>query len=93
MCRQQFAYHAIVACVAAGTGIAIVPESVLATVQSAQVVVHPLPKVLGEVTTPLIWCTGEAAASEFVFRELTRKPPARSTRAEVSKAGPLSSFR
>ena len=29
-------YHAIVACVAAGTGIALVPESVLATVQKAR---------------------------------------------------------
>jgi hypothetical protein len=35
-----------VACVASGTGVAIVPESVLATVQSALVARHDIPKVL-----------------------------------------------
>lgn len=65
-------YHAIVACVASGAGIAIVPESVLATVQSALVAVHPLPKVLSNVTTPLVWRTGEAAAPVMALRELVR---------------------
>src|SRR5678816_4904403 len=48
-------YHAIVACVASGAGIAIVPQSVLATVQCALVAVYSLPKVLSDVSTPLIW--------------------------------------
>jgi DNA-binding transcriptional LysR family regulator len=65
-------YHAIVACAAAGAGVAIVPESVLGTVQSALVAVHPLPKVLSNASTPLIWRTGEAAAAVVALRELLR---------------------
>jgi DNA-binding transcriptional LysR family regulator len=68
-------YHAIVACVAAGAGVAIVPESVLGTVQSALVAAHSLPKVLREVSTPLIWRTGEAAGPVVALRELVRKVP------------------
>ena len=63
-------YHAIVACVAAGTGIAVVPESVLATVKCASVSVHPLPKVLRAVATPLIWRSGEAGSAIAALREL-----------------------
>ena len=77
-------YHAIVACVAAGAGVAIVPESVLGTVQSALVAVHSLPKVLSDVATPLIWRTGEAAAPVVALRELVRQAPRSST------LGPLS---
>lgn len=69
-------YHAIVACVAAGAGYAVVPESVLATVQCAQVARHPLPKVLAEVVTPLIWRRGEqtpaVAALCATAKELAR---------------------
>jgi len=65
-------YHAIVACVASGAGIAIVPQSVLATVQSNRVAVYPLPKVLSEVVTPLIWRTGENAPPVVALRELIR---------------------
>ncbi len=48
-------YHAIVACVAAGTGIALVPESVLDTVVHDAISRYPIPKVYGRVTTPFIW--------------------------------------
>jgi DNA-binding transcriptional LysR family regulator len=48
-------YHAIVACVAAGTGIALVPESVLDTVVHDAISRYPIPKVYGSVTTPFIW--------------------------------------
>jgi DNA-binding transcriptional LysR family regulator len=63
-------YHAIVACVASGTGVAIVPQSVLATVQSSRVAIYPLPKVLSEVVTPLIWRFGESAPPVTALREL-----------------------
>jgi DNA-binding transcriptional LysR family regulator len=66
-------YHAIVACVASGTGIAIVPESVLATVHCAAVAVHSLPKVLSDVSTPLVWRSGEQAPAVLALRELTRR--------------------
>ena len=65
-------YHAIVACVASGTGVAIVPQSVLATVQSSRVAVYTLPKVLSDVVTPLIWRSGESTPPVNALRELIR---------------------
>jgi len=65
-------YHAIVACVASGTGIAVVPESVLDTVASAQVARHRLPKVLSEVVTPLIWRPAEQQPALVALRELVQ---------------------
>jgi len=65
-------YHAIVACVAAGTGVAIVPESVLDTVNSAEVARHEIPKVLANVTTPLVWRTGEETPAVMALRDVAR---------------------
>lgn len=49
-------YHAIVACVAAGTGIAVVPKSVLAlTVAERGVRQHALPEAIGKARTHLVW--------------------------------------
>ncbi len=56
-------YHAIVACVASGTGVAIVPESVLDAVRCESVTRHALPKRLRSVTTPIVWRSGEASAA------------------------------
>ena len=53
--KDASTYHAIVACVAAGTGIALVPESVLDTVVHDAISRYPIPKVYGSVTTPFIW--------------------------------------
>ena len=61
-------YHAIVACVASGTGIALVPESVLDTMRDAKVSRHALPKVHAEITTPLIWRTGEQPSTVLALR-------------------------
>jgi len=66
-------YHAIVACVASGTGIAIMPASVLDTVQSAQVARHALPKVLSQVATPLIWRAGETTPAVVALQGLARE--------------------
>jgi DNA-binding transcriptional LysR family regulator len=63
-------YHAIVACVASGTGIALVPESVLDTVQHAAVARHALPKVHGQVTTPLIWRAADQSAALLALRKV-----------------------
>ena len=55
-------YHAIVACVASGTGIAIVPRSVLATVRAAERVrTVPLHGRFGRAATSLVWRRGEAS--------------------------------
>jgi DNA-binding transcriptional LysR family regulator len=63
-------YHAIVACVAAGTGIAVVPESVLDTMPQAHVQRHPLPKALTAITTPLVWRDGEVSPPVLALRTL-----------------------
>jgi DNA-binding transcriptional LysR family regulator len=63
-------YHAIVACVAAGTGIALAPASVLETVQHAAVTRHALPKVYSDVVTPLIWRASEQSTALVALREL-----------------------
>jgi len=65
-------YHAIVACVAAGTGIALVPEAVLATLQGPPVMRHRLPAVHADVTTPLIWREGEVSAALAALRDTLR---------------------
>src|SRR6185369_10157695 len=55
-------YHAIVACVAAGTGLGIVPKEVLdQTMLSGAVKRHRLPARLRANRTHLAW-TGEASA-------------------------------
>jgi DNA-binding transcriptional LysR family regulator len=63
-------YHAIVACVASGTGIALVPESVLAMVQDAAVTRHALPKVHSDVVTPLVWRASGQSPALVALREL-----------------------
>jgi DNA-binding transcriptional LysR family regulator len=61
-------YHAIVACVAAGAGVALMPESVLDTMPHANVRRHPLPKAQSQITTPLVWRRGEISASVLALR-------------------------
>lgn len=65
-------YHAIFACVAAGAGIAVLPESVLATMQHEQVARHPLPKVYAQLTTPLVWRTAERSFALGALQEMLR---------------------
>jgi DNA-binding transcriptional LysR family regulator len=66
-------YHAIVACVASGTGVALMPESVLATVQGAEVRRHKLPRAVSHVVTPLVWRDGEQPPALRALRELLRR--------------------
>jgi DNA-binding transcriptional LysR family regulator len=54
-------YHAILACVAAGTGIAIVPKSVLKTVQPSGIATYPLVGNAGRATISLVWRRGECS--------------------------------
>lgn len=68
-------YHAIVACAAAGSGIAVVPRSVLGAVGAeSQVLVHPLPAHLARVKTRLIWRRGyQSSVLDALRRELNRQ--------------------
>ena len=62
-------YHAIVACVAAGTGIAIMPQSVLNAVRGGEnLSVSPLGKNEGRITTCLVWRKGESSPALNVLK-------------------------
>lgn len=67
-------YHAIVACVAAGTGVAAVPRAVLRVVNpSAQVSLHRLPAELARARTLLVWRRDhQSTALEAMRKELGR---------------------
>jgi DNA-binding transcriptional LysR family regulator len=63
-------YHAIVACVAAGAGIALMPEAVLDAMPRARVRRNRIPRALGEIVTPLIWREGEISPPVQALRTL-----------------------
>lgn len=67
---MEFAsYHAIVACVAAGTGVALVPRSVLSVVAGGnQVAVYPLTTRLSRTRTMLVWRTGHRSIALDALR-------------------------
>jgi DNA-binding transcriptional LysR family regulator len=68
-------YHAIIACVTAGTGIALMPESVLDAMPQASVRRHPIPKAQAQLTTPLVWRRGEISSSVLALRTLLAPSP------------------
>ncbi|WP_321952126.1 LysR family transcriptional regulator [Paraburkholderia bannensis] len=63
-------YHAIVACVAAGSGIAIVPRSVLQAMHAERLVkILPLPVEIAKVRTHLIWRCGHRSVALDALRD------------------------
>lgn len=70
-------YHAIVACVAAGAGVAIMPRSVLDTVRAEnEITVSALPQRLARVKTVLVWRAGhQSVALDAMRQELKQKKP------------------
>jgi len=68
-------YHAIVACVAAGAGIAVIPESVLDTMAAPHVVRHAIPKAQSSFRTPLVWRRGEISPPVLALRTLIASLP------------------
>jgi DNA-binding transcriptional LysR family regulator len=69
-------YHAMVACVASGTGIALVPRSVLETVRgSDSIAVHPLPAEQARITTYLVWRQGELSPALRALQALVHESP------------------
>ena len=74
-------YHAIVACVASGTGIALVTESVLDTMPDADVLRHPIPNAQASITTPLVWRQGEISPPVLALRTLIASLPRAKSRA------------
>ncbi len=76
-------YQAIIACVAAGTGVAIVPRSVLMTLRSSiDVRQHELPERLRKNRTHLIWHGTASAALNGLLAMLDQAP----VPAEISQA-------
>lgn len=88
-------YHAIVACVASGTGIALVPESVLDTMPCARVQRHEITKAYATITTPLIWRTRELSLPVIALRALVaeQKRPHGTGRARPSAGQATSGLR
>ena len=70
---MEFAsYHAIVACVAAGAGVALVPRSVIRAVPGgSEVAIHPMPADTSNRKTMLVWRVGERSTPlEALRRQL-----------------------
>ncbi len=63
-------YHAIIACVAAGAGAAIVPESVLALASGNDVQRHALPEQLTNNRTHLVWQGGPSRSLQSLIERL-----------------------
>lgn len=62
-------YHAIVACVAAGAGIAVVPRSVIrVSVAASGVSTHPLPSAVSRARTFLVWRRGHRSIALDAMR-------------------------
>ena len=75
-------YHAIVACVAAGSGIAVVPRSVIRALRpEREVRIRPLPKEIGASITHLVWRHAHRSAALDALRRLLAEAPARSAAA------------
>ena len=76
-------YHAIVACVAAGSGVAIVPRSVLQSMRNdIQVDTRALPREVAHSKTKLVWRKGhQSSALEALLSSLQALPGVIQTRA------------
>jgi DNA-binding transcriptional LysR family regulator len=87
-------YHAIVACVAAGAGIAIVPRSVIrVSVAASGVATYRLPSAVSKARTFLVWRHGHQSialdAMRVAVRHMTRRASSRlSKRPPPSAADP-----
>lgn len=79
-CMEMSSYHALAACVSAGTGIAVIPESVLDVLLiGSSVQRFELPKRFSQVKTLLIWRKNYQSSKlqgikELVIRLQARKP-------------------
>jgi DNA-binding transcriptional LysR family regulator len=80
-------YHAIVACVAAGSGIAVVPQSVIRALRpERQVRMYALPKDIAVAKTQLAWRQGHRSGALDALRTTLE----REARAKPGAASPAS---
>jgi DNA-binding transcriptional LysR family regulator len=81
---MEFAsYHAIVACVAAGTGIAVVPRSIVRVSRvKGEISAMPLPRAVSKARTVLVWRRGHQSMTLDAMKgELRRASRAAATSA------------
>ena len=79
-------YPSIVACVASGTGIALVPRSVLATIRIGRhVTAYPLPPRVGRTMTALVWRKGECPLALAALRDEIPKSSAKTARRPAAR--------
>ena len=79
-------YHAIVACVAAGTGIAVVPRSVLdMTGAKTQLNVAALPSPISKARTQLVWRVGHHSTALEALKPLAAAQSTTGTAARSSR--------
>jgi DNA-binding transcriptional LysR family regulator len=73
---MEFAsYHAIVATVAAGTGIAVIPRSVVRVLHvERQVALHSLPRHIADAKTQLVWRRGHRSLALDALRRAIPRP-------------------
>jgi DNA-binding transcriptional LysR family regulator len=78
-------YHAMLGCVVAGMGAALLPKSILSTFpESKRLRIHRLSRGQDRIRTVLIWRKGAGAAKIKALQDIltgpaarTRKPPTR----------------
>jgi DNA-binding transcriptional LysR family regulator len=84
-------YHAIVACVAAGSGIAVVPKSVIRVVRpEKEVRIQPLPKDIALAKTQLVWRQGHRSSALDALHALLVSASASAAPATPAAASPAS---
>ena len=67
-------YHAIVACVAAGAGVALVPQSVIRVVAGVdEVAVNRLPRGVSKARTVLAWRRGHDSSALHALRQQLKR--------------------
>ena len=68
---ETSSYHVILACVAAGTGFAAVPRSVLdAVAVKGEIRIHPLPGPAAKIDTLLVWRSDYTSAKLDALKEI-----------------------
>jgi DNA-binding transcriptional LysR family regulator len=84
-------YHAIVACAAAGSGIAIVPRSVLEALRRGQELdTHPLPREVAQANTMLVWRDGHRSTALDAMRKVLATCGLPAARARSAARSPAS---
>ena len=66
---EYASYHAIVACVAAGCGVALVPRSVLKLALATNLEIQKLPRDIATARTHLVWRAGHRSAALDALKE------------------------